>query len=87
MSGHPLVNNRRAQTDPITFEVLRNALVAVVDEMGLMLEKVAFSLVVSEGGISAHPSAMHGGILSQTALRIYLVTLAQFPLPHSPSSN
>src|SRR5205807_333655 len=32
-----------------TFEVLRNALVSAVDEMGLMLEKVAFSLVVSEG--------------------------------------
>jgi N-methylhydantoinase B len=37
------------QIDPITFEVLRNALVAAVDEMGLMLEKVAFSMVVSEG--------------------------------------
>jgi N-methylhydantoinase B len=35
--------------DPITFEVLRNAFISLVDEMGLMLEKVAFSLVVSEG--------------------------------------
>jgi N-methylhydantoinase B len=35
--------------DPITFEVLRNSFIALVDEMGLMLEKVAFSLVVSEG--------------------------------------
>ncbi|MPZ68003.1 MAG: hypothetical protein GEU71_00550 [Actinobacteria bacterium] len=37
------------KVDPVTFEVLRNALVSAVDEMGLMLEKVAFSLVVSEG--------------------------------------
>ncbi len=35
--------------DPITFEVLRNAFMSVVDEMGLMLERVAHSLVVSEG--------------------------------------
>jgi N-methylhydantoinase A/oxoprolinase/acetone carboxylase beta subunit/N-methylhydantoinase B/oxoprolinase/acetone carboxylase alpha subunit len=35
--------------DPVTFEVLRNAFVAIVDEMGVMLEKVAFSLVVSQG--------------------------------------
>ncbi len=34
---------------PITFEVLRNAFMGIVDEMGLMLEKVAHSLVVSEG--------------------------------------
>ena len=27
--------------DPITFEVLRNAFMSVVDEMGLMLERVA----------------------------------------------
>ncbi len=37
------------QIDPITFEVLRNAFMSVVDEMGLMLERVAHSLVVSEG--------------------------------------
>jgi N-methylhydantoinase B len=35
--------------DPITFEVLRNAFMSVVDEMGMMLERVAHSLVVSEG--------------------------------------
>ena len=35
--------------DPITFEVLRNAFMSIVDEMGLMLERVAHSLVVSEG--------------------------------------
>ncbi|MDX6234746.1 MAG: N-methylhydantoinase [Nocardioidaceae bacterium] len=35
--------------DPITFEVLRNAFMSVVDEMGLMLERVSHSLVVSEG--------------------------------------
>ena len=34
--------------DPITFEVLRNAFMSVVDEMGLMLERVGHSLVVSE---------------------------------------
>ncbi len=41
--------SRRGQIDPITFEVLRNAFMSVVDEMGLMLERVAHSLVVSEG--------------------------------------
>jgi N-methylhydantoinase B len=35
--------------DPITFEVLRNAFMGLVDEMGLMLERVSHSLVVSEG--------------------------------------
>ena len=38
----------RVDIDPITFEVLRNALVSVVDQMEAMLEKVAFSLVVNE---------------------------------------
>ena len=33
----------------MTFEVLRNAFMSVVDEMGLMLERVGHSLVVSEG--------------------------------------
>src|SRR5262245_64201995 len=37
------------RVDPITFEVLRNAFMSVVDEMGLMLERVGHSLVVSEG--------------------------------------
>ena len=40
---------RPGQIDPITFEVLRNAFMSVVDEMGLMLERVGHSLVVSEG--------------------------------------
>jgi len=35
--------------DPVTFEVLRSSLRNVVDEMAVMLEKVAFSTVVSEG--------------------------------------
>ena len=35
--------------DPITFEVLNNAFSAVIDEMGIVLEKVAFSTVTSEG--------------------------------------
>jgi N-methylhydantoinase B len=42
-------DTRGTKIDPVTFEVLRNALVAVVDEMSLMLEKTAFSTVVSEG--------------------------------------
>jgi N-methylhydantoinase B len=40
---------RVGQIDPMTFEVLRNAFMSVVDEMGLMLERVGHSLVVSEG--------------------------------------
>ena len=40
---------RIGQIDPMTFEVLRNAFMSVVDEMGLMLERVGHSLVVSEG--------------------------------------
>jgi N-methylhydantoinase B len=39
----------RGRIDPITFEVLRNAFMSIVDEMGLMLERVGHSLVVSEG--------------------------------------
>ncbi|HWV83812.1 MAG TPA: hydantoinase B/oxoprolinase family protein [Capillimicrobium sp.] len=35
--------------DPITFEVVRNALVNIVDEMGVRLSRAAFSPVVSEG--------------------------------------
>jgi N-methylhydantoinase B len=42
------VTRPRVTIDPITFEVLRNALVSVVDQMEAMLEKVAFSLVVNE---------------------------------------
>ena len=38
-----------SRIDPITFEVMRNAFMSIVDEMGLMLERVAHSLVVSEG--------------------------------------
>ena len=34
--------------DPITFEVLSNAFTAAIDEMGVVLEKVAFSTVTSE---------------------------------------
>lgn len=34
--------------DPITFEVLSNAFSSVIDEMGIMLEKVSFSTVTSE---------------------------------------
>lgn len=35
--------------DPITFEVLNNAFRSIADEMGALLQSVAFSLVVSEG--------------------------------------
>jgi N-methylhydantoinase B len=34
--------------DPITFEVLSNSFTAAIDEMGVVLEKVAFSTVTSE---------------------------------------
>ncbi|MFN0156115.1 MAG: hydantoinase B/oxoprolinase family protein [Gaiella sp.] len=40
---------RSPQIDPITFEVLNNAFRSIVDEMGALLQTVAFSLVVSEG--------------------------------------
>jgi N-methylhydantoinase B len=35
--------------DPITFEVLRNAFTSIGNEMGVVLEKSAYSVVVSEG--------------------------------------
>jgi N-methylhydantoinase B len=35
--------------DPVQFEVLRHAFMSIVDEMSLMIERVAHSLVVSEG--------------------------------------
>jgi len=40
---------RAHDIDPITFEVLNNAFRSIVDEMGALLQSVAFSLVVSEG--------------------------------------
>jgi N-methylhydantoinase B len=40
---------RESTLDPITFEVLRNAFVGVVDEMGDTLQKAGFSLLVNEG--------------------------------------
>ena len=40
---------QRTKIDPVTFEVLRNSFMGLVDEMGTMLERVAHSLVVSEG--------------------------------------
>jgi N-methylhydantoinase B len=40
---------RPTEIDPITFEVLHNALISLVDEMGVLVNTVAFSLVVSEG--------------------------------------
>src|SRR5580658_2434201 len=36
-------------SDPALFQVLHNAFSSIVDEMGALLQKVAFSLVVSEG--------------------------------------
>jgi N-methylhydantoinase B len=35
--------------DPVTFEVLQNAFTAIVDQMGVMLEKVSFSTVTTIG--------------------------------------
>jgi N-methylhydantoinase B len=38
--------------DPVRFEVLRHAFIAAVDEMSLMLSRVAHSIIVSEGDFS-----------------------------------
>lgn len=57
---------RRQQLDSITFEVLRNAFRAVVDEMAVLLEKVAFSTVVSEGrDFTAAICAPNGDLVTQ----------------------
>ena len=40
---------RAHDIDPITFEVLNNAFRSIVDEMGALCSRAAFSLVVSEG--------------------------------------
>jgi N-methylhydantoinase B len=42
-------DTRLRATDPVLFQVLHNAFSSIVDEMGALLQKVAFSLVVSEG--------------------------------------
>lgn len=42
-------NGASVEIDPITFEVLANAFTAVVDDMGVMLEKVSFSTVTTIG--------------------------------------
>ena len=39
----------RGHLDPVTFEVLGSAFTAVVDEMGIMLERVSFSTVTTIG--------------------------------------
>lgn len=44
-----MANGRPLATDPITFEVLRNAFSSIGNEMGVVLEKSAYSVVVSEG--------------------------------------
>lgn len=36
--------------DPVLFQVLNNALASIADEMGALIRRAAFSLVVSEGG-------------------------------------
>jgi N-methylhydantoinase B len=52
--------------DPITFEVIRNGLSSVVDEMAVMVEKVAFSTVVSEGrDFSGAICASNGDLVAQ----------------------
>ncbi len=45
----PRQPSREADVDPITFEVLRNAYVSLVNEMALAVELASFSLAISEG--------------------------------------
>jgi len=44
-----MTNATATEIDPITFEVLENAFTAVVDDMGVMIEKVSFSTVTQVG--------------------------------------
>jgi len=44
-----VTRRRQRQLDPITFEVLNNSFKSIVDEMGALIQTVAFSIVVSEG--------------------------------------
>jgi N-methylhydantoinase B len=52
--------------DPITFEVLRNALIGLVDEMGDTLQKAGFSLLVNEGrDLSASICNARGDLIAE----------------------
>ena len=71
--------------DPVTFEVLRGAFIAAVDEMGVMLEKAAFSLVVSEGRDFSTSFCDGDGNLVADGIRISQVTSERFPSPPEES--
>jgi len=44
-----MIVETRREIDPITFEVLRNAFISLVNEMALAVELASFSLAISEG--------------------------------------
>ena len=66
------------QRDPILFQVLNSALSSVADEMGALIRRAAFSLVVSEGSdYSGTISNRHGDLVASgtTDLAAHLGTI------------
>ena len=65
MSAEPLVPNRLA-TDPLTLEVIKNALSSVADEMALMVMRSAYSPVVRDTmDYSTALCDRHGNVIAQ----------------------
>ena len=65
--------------DPILFQVLNSAFASITDEMGALVRRAAFSLVVSEGGDYSGTISDRGGNLvasGVTDLAAHLGTLA-----------
>ena len=59
-------SSSRLQIDPITFEVLRNAFIAVCNEMALVVQQTAYSTAVNEGhDFSGSLYDRHGKLVSQ----------------------
>jgi len=65
MSAEPITANRLA-TDPLTLEVIKNALSSVADEMALMVMRSAYSPVVRDTmDYSTALCDRHGQVIAQ----------------------
>jgi N-methylhydantoinase B len=78
MSVTPSAQEKLRLRDPILFQVLNSALSSITDEMGAMIRRAAFSLVVSEGSdYSGTISNRHGDLVASgtTDLAAHLGTI------------
>lgn len=78
MQEPSLATEKLRLRDPILFQVLNSALSSITDEMGAMIRRAAFSLVVSEGSdYSGTISNRHGDLVASgtTDLAAHLGTI------------